>query len=224
MKRCRFENVGVGVFTQLLGLERLLHRRQHVHRPQRSEAPDRLGRRHAGRKFSGVEGQVFPPVMASYVAVKLYGPGHVVAYNYIADFHDGIDVETYGNPDGSSPPGRASSTGRSIRRASTGTAGRSRSTSTTTTSPTPRQPDRDRRQHAQHPRDAEHADQLSVAPVLQPAVARRAGLLDPQHRVSPAGRLDAADERRGGRALLQQHDPVGDRRRPARRTCTGATT
>jgi hypothetical protein len=40
-------------------------------------------------------------VMASYVAVKLYGPGHVVAYNYIADFHDGINVETYGNPDGS---------------------------------------------------------------------------------------------------------------------------
>jgi hypothetical protein len=40
--------------------------------------------------------------MASYVAVKVYGPGHVVAYNYVANFHDGIDVETYGNPDGSS--------------------------------------------------------------------------------------------------------------------------
>ncbi len=52
-------------------------------------------------KFNGVDGQVFPPKMASYVAVKLYGPGHVVAYNYIADFHDGINVETYGNPDGS---------------------------------------------------------------------------------------------------------------------------
>ena len=52
-------------------------------------------------KFNGVEGQIFPPKMASYVAVKLYGPGHVVAYNYIADFHDGINVETYGNPDGS---------------------------------------------------------------------------------------------------------------------------
>ena len=52
-------------------------------------------------KFRGVEGQIFPPAMSSYVAVKLYGPGHVVAYNYIADFHDGINVETYGNPDGS---------------------------------------------------------------------------------------------------------------------------
>jgi len=36
------------------------------------------------------------------VAVKIYGPGHVVAHNYITNFHDGIDVETYGNPDGSS--------------------------------------------------------------------------------------------------------------------------
>ena len=39
--------------------------------------------------------------MGSYVAVKVYGPGHVVAYNYVANFHDGIDIETYGNPDGS---------------------------------------------------------------------------------------------------------------------------
>jgi hypothetical protein len=39
--------------------------------------------------------------MASYTAVRLYGSGHVVAYNYVANFHDGIDIETYGNPDGS---------------------------------------------------------------------------------------------------------------------------
>src|ERR1043165_7208235 len=52
-------------------------------------------------QFDGVDGQKFPPTLASYTAVRLYGPGHVVAYNYVADFHDGIDVETYGNPDGS---------------------------------------------------------------------------------------------------------------------------
>src|SRR5215471_16781205 len=52
-------------------------------------------------RFNGVEGQKCPPKMASYTAVRLYGPGHVVAYNYVADFHDGIDIETYGNPDGS---------------------------------------------------------------------------------------------------------------------------
>ncbi len=51
-------------------------------------------------RFDGVDNQVHPPAMDSYVAIKLFGPGHVVAYNYIADFHDGINVETYGNPDG----------------------------------------------------------------------------------------------------------------------------
>src|SRR5258705_8740922 len=39
--------------------------------------------------------------MGSYTAVKVYGPGHVVQYNYVSEFHDGIDIETYGNPDGS---------------------------------------------------------------------------------------------------------------------------
>ena len=33
--------------------------------------------------------------------MKVYGSGHVVAYNYIANFHDGVDHATYGNPDGS---------------------------------------------------------------------------------------------------------------------------
>ena len=35
--------------------------------------------------------------------MRVYGGGHVVAYNYVANFHDGIDVETYGNPDGNTP-------------------------------------------------------------------------------------------------------------------------
>ena len=28
------------------------------------------------------------------------GQGHVVAFNYVANWHDGIDIATYGNPDG----------------------------------------------------------------------------------------------------------------------------
>ena len=35
----------------------------------------------------------------SEYAVKLYGQGHAVAYNYIANWHDGVDVATYGDPD-----------------------------------------------------------------------------------------------------------------------------
>ena len=42
----------------------------------------------------------FPETMDSEYAVKVYGQGHVVAYNYIANWHDGVDIATYGNPDG----------------------------------------------------------------------------------------------------------------------------
>ncbi len=48
------------------------------------------------QKFPG-----FPELLTSEYAVKVYGQGHVVAHNYVADWHDGIDVATYGNPDGS---------------------------------------------------------------------------------------------------------------------------
>lgn len=38
--------------------------------------------------------------MKSQYAVKVYGAGHVIAYNRIRNFHDGIDHATYGNPEG----------------------------------------------------------------------------------------------------------------------------
>ncbi|HXD72472.1 MAG TPA: hypothetical protein VN628_01990 [Vicinamibacterales bacterium] len=47
-------------------------------------------------KFPG-----FPEILTSEYAIKVYGQGHVVAHNYVANWHDGIDVATYGNPDGS---------------------------------------------------------------------------------------------------------------------------
>ena len=36
----------------------------------------------------------------SEYAVKVYGQGHVVAFNRIYGWHDGVDVATYGSPDG----------------------------------------------------------------------------------------------------------------------------
>ena len=42
----------------------------------------------------------FPEPLTSEYAVKIYGQGHVVAYNYVANWHDGIDIATYGVPDG----------------------------------------------------------------------------------------------------------------------------
>ena len=35
----------------------------------------------------------------SQFAVKVYGSGHVIAYNTVLNFHDGIDHATYGEPD-----------------------------------------------------------------------------------------------------------------------------
>ena len=40
----------------------------------------------------------FPQLIDSEYAVKVYGQGHVVAYNYVANWHDGIDIATYGTP------------------------------------------------------------------------------------------------------------------------------
>ena len=100
VKKSRFENVGAGIFTNYSGSSQFYIADNTF--IGRNDPRHLIG--WAGEmwtKYAGVEGQIFPPRMASYIAVKLYGPGHVVAYNYIADFHDGINVETYGNPDGS---------------------------------------------------------------------------------------------------------------------------
>jgi hypothetical protein len=101
VKHCRFENVGLGVFSNYSGSSDFyIADNTFIGRDDPNHLIGWNGRYWA--QFNGVDNQKFPPIMASYVAVKVYGPGHVVAYNYVANFHDGIDVETYGNPDGSS--------------------------------------------------------------------------------------------------------------------------
>lgn len=104
VKHCRFEDVGAGVWTNDSRSSNFyIADNTFIGR----DDPDHLigWSGNFWLPFNGVEGQKFPPVMASYVAVKVYGPGHVVAYNYVANFHDGIDIETYGNPDGSAAEG-----------------------------------------------------------------------------------------------------------------------
>ena len=51
-------------------------------------------------RMSGLSSPSFPASIESEYAVKVYGQGHVVAYNYVANWHDGIDIATYGDPDG----------------------------------------------------------------------------------------------------------------------------
>ena len=100
VKRSRFENVGAGVWTNYSGSSNFyIADNIFIGRDDPDHVIGWSGS--LWEPFNGVAGQKFPPAMASYVAVKVYGPGHVVAYNYVANFHDGIDIETYGNPDGS---------------------------------------------------------------------------------------------------------------------------
>ena len=104
VKRSRFEDVGAGIFTNYSGSRGFYIADSTF--IGRNDPDHLIG--WAGdmwTRFNGVDGQVFPPRMLSYVAVKLYGPGHVVAHNYISHFHDGINIETYGNPDGSTASG-----------------------------------------------------------------------------------------------------------------------
>jgi hypothetical protein len=102
VKRCRFEDVGMGVFSNYSGssdfylADNVLLGRNDPKHLTGWTGP-------FWQQFENVEGQEYPPVMKSYTAVRLYGPGHVVAHNYVADFHDGIDTEMYGMPDGSHP-------------------------------------------------------------------------------------------------------------------------
>jgi len=114
VKHCRFENVGAGVWSNYSGSNNFyIADNYFIGRDDPDHVIGWSGNFWA--PFNGVDGQKFPPVMASYVAVKVYGPGHVVAYNYVANFHDGIDIETYGNPDGSEALGDVKYPGKEFR-------------------------------------------------------------------------------------------------------------
>ena len=102
VKHCKFDQVGMGVFSNYSGSSNFYIADSTF--LGRNDAKHLIGWNGAfWEQFNGVEGQEYPPIMKSYTAIRLYGPGHVVAFNYVADFHDGIDTEMYGMPDGSHP-------------------------------------------------------------------------------------------------------------------------
>ena len=104
VKKSRFENVGAGVWTNYSGSSNFyVADNTFIGRDDPNHVIGWSGA--FWQPFNGVEGQKFPPEMSSYVAVKVYGPGHVIAFNSVSHFHDGIDIETYGNPDGSAVEG-----------------------------------------------------------------------------------------------------------------------
>jgi hypothetical protein len=98
VKHCRFENVGRAIYTDWSGSKDYYI------------ADNVMTGRFNPNYLVGFTGRTwqnlpeFNPKLISEYAVKVYGSGHVVAYNYIANFHDGVDVATYGNPDGTPNP------------------------------------------------------------------------------------------------------------------------
>jgi hypothetical protein len=103
VKNCRFEDIGFGVWTEYAGSSDFY-------------IADNLFLGRLDRmRLIGWTGPLWASAgpygsheMRSYYAVKVYGPGHVIAHNSIAYFHDGIGISTYGTPE-KDPHRRASS-------------------------------------------------------------------------------------------------------------------
>jgi hypothetical protein len=95
IKHCRIENVGRAVYSDWSGSKDYYI------------ADNTMVGKFRADMLMGFTGRTwqnlpeFANKLVSEYGVKLYGQGHVVAYNYITRFHDGIDIATYGNPDGS---------------------------------------------------------------------------------------------------------------------------
>lgn len=103
VRNCRFEDIGAGVWTEnadssdFLITDNLFLGREDQMRV--------IGWNQAGQRTAGI----YPShQLRSFFAVKVYGPGHVIAHNAVAYFHDAICISTYGPPD-ADPDRRASS-------------------------------------------------------------------------------------------------------------------
>ena len=104
VKNCRFEDIGFGVWTEYAGSSDF-YIADNIF----------LGRTEQRNLLVGWTGPLWRSAgpygsheVRSYYAVKVYGPGHVIAHNAVAYFHDGIGISTYGTPE-SDPERRASS-------------------------------------------------------------------------------------------------------------------
>jgi hypothetical protein len=89
VRNCRIEDVGIGVTTEYAGSTNF-----YIADNVFLGRADRF--RLIGWSNPGIYG---PHPLLSYFAVKVYGSGHVIAYNAVAYFHDAIDISTYGTPE-----------------------------------------------------------------------------------------------------------------------------
>ncbi|MGQ9633012.1 MAG: hypothetical protein ACUVXB_02085 [Bryobacteraceae bacterium] len=94
VRNCRFENIGFGVWTEYAGSSDFyIADNLFIGRDDRFRLVGWTGPRW------GDIGPYPPHLLTSYYAIKLYGPGHVIAHNAIAYFHDAIGISTYGTPE-----------------------------------------------------------------------------------------------------------------------------
>ncbi len=173
---------------QLLGLEQLLHRRQRLHRPQRSGTRHRLER---AERVEPVQRRRRPDLPAGDVVVRRRQAlrprprRRLQLHRALPRRREHRDLRQSRRLGGARRP-EVSAQG--VLEPAAGVDRLLQQPDDELS----RQPVRDRRRHAQHPRAAQPDDQLGLARVLQPAVDRRADLLDRQHCLPSAGRVDAA--------------------------------
>jgi hypothetical protein len=98
IKKCRIENVGRAIYSDWSGSKDYYIADNVLIGKFRADMLVGF----TGRTWSNLP--EFGAKMMSEYAIKIYGQGHVVAYNYVTRFHDGIDIATYGNPDGTPNP------------------------------------------------------------------------------------------------------------------------
>ena len=108
VKNSRFENIGSGVWTEYAGSSDFyIADNVFLGRPETRNLL--VGWNRQFRQPDEVQAGIYGShEMRSYYAIKVYGPGHVIAHNSIAYFHDGVGISTYGTPP-SDPDRRASS-------------------------------------------------------------------------------------------------------------------
>lgn len=94
VKNCRFESIGFGIWTEYAGSRDFyIADNLFIGRDDRFRLIGWGGGRWASPGAYGSH------LMVSYYAIKVYGPGHVIAHNAIAYFHDALGISTYGTPE-----------------------------------------------------------------------------------------------------------------------------
>ncbi len=89
IRNCRIEDVGIALTTENANSKNFYIADNII-----------IGREDRYRLIGWASPGIYPPSqLTGYIAIKVYGSGHVICNNSIAFFHDGITISTYGTPE-----------------------------------------------------------------------------------------------------------------------------